>query len=228
MATKTGSSGSKSDTPPRDDEGRFREDRRGRTSARRDSEGRFRSAFNWGGGQTGALAAAAVAGAAVGLAANFGRKFLIQGMGAAAGDWADALAAEHQATLAIFDKIEATDDSQTTTRSHLLMKLKYALTKHAHQEESVIYPALREANSAYEADALNSEHGYVKTYLYELETMANDSPEWLARVRDFRSMIQEHMRMEEDEVFPKFRNSLSEAQNAKLTAMMNKEGFKMA
>ncbi len=192
------------------------------------NNGRNRSAFGWGSSQTGALAAAAVAGAAVGLAANFGRKFLVQGMGAAAGDWADALAAEHQATLAIFDKIEATEDNQTTTRSHLLMKLKYALTKHAHQEESVIYPALREANSAHDADALNSEHGYVKTYLYELETMPNDSPEWLARVRDFRSMIQEHMRMEEDEVFPKFRNSLSEEQNAKLTAMMNKEGFKMA
>jgi len=229
MATKTGSRSGRSDTPPRDSEGRFREDRRGgRTNAKRDSEGRFRSAFSWGGGQTGALAAAAVAGAAVGLAANFGRKFLVQGMGATAGDWADALAAEHQATLAIFDKIEATDDDQTSTRSHLLTKLKYALTKHAHQEESVIYPALREANSAHDADALNSEHGYVKTYLYELETMANDSPEWLARVRDFRSMIQEHMRMEEDEVFPKFRNSLSEEQNAKLTAMMNKEGFKMA
>ena len=186
------------------------------------------SAFSWGRGQTGAIAAAAVAGAAVGLAANFGRKFLIQGMGSAAGDWADVLTAEHQAALAIFDKIEATDDDQTTTRSHLLMKLKYALTKHAHQEESVIYPALREANSAHDADALNAEHGYVKTYLYELETMPNDSAEWLARVRDFRSMIKEHMRMEEDEVFPKFRNSLSEEQNSKLTAMMNKEGFKLA
>jgi hemerythrin superfamily protein len=210
MATKTGSRTRRSE------------------SSSSGSNGRNRSAFSWGSGQTGALAAAAVAGAAVGLAANFGRKFLVQGMGAMAGDWADALAAEHQATLAIFDKLEATSDDQTTTRSHLLMKLKYALTKHAHQEESVIYPALREANSAHDADALNSEHGYIKTYLYELETMPNDSPEWLARVRDFRSMIQEHMRMEEDEVFPKFRNSLSEEQNAKLTAMMNKEGFKIA
>ncbi|HWT13251.1 MAG TPA: hemerythrin domain-containing protein [Allosphingosinicella sp.] len=192
------------------------------------SRSRSGSAFSWGGGQTGVLAAAAVAGAAVGFAANYGRKFLVQGMGAAAGDWADALKAEHQATLALFDKIEATSDTQTTTRSHLLMKLKYALGKHAHQEENVIYPALREANSAHDADALNSEHGYIKTYLYELETMANDSPEWLARVRDFRSMIQEHMRMEEDEVFPAFRNSLSEEQNARLTAMMNKEGLKMA
>ena len=211
MATKTGSRSMQAERQSRDSEGRFTD-----------------SAFSWGRGQTGAIAAAAVAGAAVGLAANFGRKFLIQGMGSAAGDWADVLTAEHQAALAIFDKIEATDDDQTTTRSHLLMKLKYALTKHAHQEESVIYPALREANSAHDADALNAEHGYVKTYLYELETMPNDSAEWLARVRDFRSMIKEHMRMEEDEVFPKFRNSLSEEQNSKLTAMMNKEGFKLA
>ena len=149
MATKTGSRSRQAERQSRDSEGRFTD-----------------SAFSWGRGQTGAIAAAAVAGAAVGLAANFGRKFLVQGMGSAAGDWADVLTAEHQAALAIFDKIEATDDDQTTTRSHLLMKLKYALTKHAHQEESVIYPALREANSAHDADALNAEHGYVKTYLY--------------------------------------------------------------
>ena len=214
MATRTRSRSSRAETQKRDDEGRFER-----------SNG---SAFRWGGGQTGVLAAAAVAGAAVGFAANYGRKMLVQGMGAAAGDWADALKAEHEATLALFDKIEATTDDQTWVRSHLLMKLKYALDKHAHQEENVIYPALREANSAHDADALNAEHGYVKTYLYELETIPNDSPEWLARVRDFRSMIQEHMRMEEDEVFPKFRNTLSEEQNAKLSAMMNKEGMKMA
>jgi hemerythrin superfamily protein len=186
------------------------------------------SAFRWSSAQTGVLAAAAMAGAAVGFAANYGRKMLIQGMGAAAGDWFDTLRAEHQATLTLFDKIEATTDDQTSARSQLLAKLKYALGKHAHQEENVIYPALREANSAHDADALNSEHGYVKTYLYELERMANDSPEWLARVRDFRTMIQEHMRMEEDEVFPAFRNLLTEEQNARLSAMMTKEGLKMA
>jgi hemerythrin-like domain-containing protein len=214
MATRTRSRSSQNET--------------GNRSGGDRSAGSGGSAFRWGSAQNGALAAAAVAGAAVGLAANYGRKFLIQGMGAAAGDWADALKAEHEAALSIFDKIEATSDDQTSARSHLLAKLKYALDKHAHEEENVIYPALREANSAHDADALNSEHGYVKTYLYELETMPNDSAEWLARVRDFRSMIQEHMRMEEDEVFPKFRDTLSEEQNAKLSAMMNKEGVKMA
>ena len=187
-----------------------------------------KSAFSWGNGNTGVLLGAAMAGAAVGIAANVGRKLMVQMTGAAAGDWFDALKAEHAATLAIFDKIEATDDSQTMMRSHLLTKLKYALTKHAHEEEAVIYPALRRANSAHDADALNSEHGYVKTYLYELETMAKDSPEWLARVGDFRSMVEEHIRMEEEEVFPAFRETMSEEQNKRLTALMNKEGFKMA
>ena len=194
------------------------------------SSGGGGSAFSFGGGNNaGVLIGAAVAGAAVGLAANVGRKLFVQfGAGGMAGDWFDALKAEHQVTLAIFDKIEATSDDQTTARSHLLAKLKYALIKHAHQEETVVYPALRQANLTHDADALNAEHGYVKTYLYELENLANDSPEWLARVRDFRTMIQEHMRMEEDEVFPAFRSQLSEDQNAKLTATMNKEGFKMA
>jgi hemerythrin superfamily protein len=182
----------------------------------------------WGGGNAGVIAGAALAGAAIGMAANVGRKLFVQFSSGATGDWLDALKAEHRATLALFDKIEATDDSQTMMRAHLLTKLKYALDRHAVEEENVIYPALREANLAHDADALNGEHGYVKTYLYELETMPKDSPDWLARIRDFRTMIHEHMRMEEDEVFPSFRQSLSPTQNARLTAMMNKEGFKVA
>jgi hemerythrin superfamily protein len=181
-----------------------------------------------GNGNAGVIAGAALAGAAIGIAANVGRKLFVQFSSGAAGDWLDALKAEHQAALALFDKIEATDDSQTMMRSHLLTKLKYALDRHAVEEENVIYPALREANLAHDADALNSEHGYVKTYLYELETLPKGNPDWLARVRDFRAMIHEHMRMEEEEVFPGFRQSLSPEQNARLTSMMNKEGFKAA
>lgn len=223
MATKTGSKQSNRTRSNAANNG-------GNPNQKRDDEGRFteRSAFSWGGGNAGILAGAALAGAAVGLAANFGRKFLLQMPAAATGDWFEALKAEHKATLALFDQIEATDDSQTTLRATLLMKLKYALTKHAHEEETVIYPALRQANSAHDADALNAEHGYVKTYLYELETMTKDSPEWLTRVRDFRAMIQEHIRMEEEEVYPAFKAVLSETQNAKLTSLVNKEGFKMA
>jgi hemerythrin-like domain-containing protein len=190
--------------------------------------GGAQSAFGWDRGSTGVLVGAAVAGAALGLAANMGRKLLVQAASGATGDWVDALATEHKLALAIFDKIEDTSDDQTAVRTALLAKLKYALSKHAIQEEMVIYPALRQANFQVDADHLGEEHGYVKTYLYELATMPKDSPEWLARVRDFRSMIEAHMREEEDDIFPTFRARMSDDQNAELTTRMNKEGFMYA
>jgi hemerythrin superfamily protein len=199
-----------------------------RSSSRSDSRSGDRKLFDWNGDNAGVLIGAAMAGVAAGLAANVGRKLFVQFGASPGGDWLDALKAEHEMALAIFDKIEATEDDQTMMRSHLLHKLKYALTKHALEEENVVYPALRQANETEEADELNSDHGYVKTYLYELENMPNDDPQWIARVRDFRAMIEEHMREEENDIFPRLRSMLSDEQNAKLTSAMNKEGFKFA
>ena len=67
---------------------------------------------------TGAIVGAAVAGAAVGVAATIGRKLFVQFASGAAGDWLEALKAEHQAALALLDKLQATDSSQTMIRSH--------------------------------------------------------------------------------------------------------------
>src|SRR3954469_14901951 len=132
-----------------------------RSTSGRSSEGR--SAFQFS-ENTGPIIAAALGGAAIGLAANYGRKFLMQSMEAAAGDWDEILAAEHDVALAVFDKMLATDSSQTFKRKMLLMKLTHALDKHAHAEEMIVYPALREANEVADADALESEHGYIKTF----------------------------------------------------------------
>ena len=81
-----------------------------------------RSAFSWG-ESAGPVLGAALAGVAIGMAANYGRKFIMQGMEAAAGDWDEILAAEHDMALAIFDKMLATDETQTFKRKMLLMKL---------------------------------------------------------------------------------------------------------
>src|SRR3954470_21061378 len=116
-----------------------------RGSSSSESNRRDRSAFSWG-DNAGPLLGAALAGAAIGFAANYGRKALMQGLEAAAGDWDEILAAEHDIALTIFDKMLATDETQTFKRKMLLMKLTHALDKHAHQEEMVVYPALREAN----------------------------------------------------------------------------------
>ena len=176
----------------------------------------------------GALIGAAVAGLAVGLAANLGRKAVVQGMTASAGNWSDGLKAEHAATMVIFDALEKTDESQTTKRKTLLMQLKHALSKHAFEEENVVYPAMREHGLTEEADHLNHDHGYVKQFLFDLTEMERDNSQWIAKVREFRKQLEEHVREEEDELFPKLEDALSEAGNAHVTAAMNKEGFKVA
>jgi len=186
-----------------------------------------RSAFSWGDG-AGPVIAAALGGVAIGLAANYGRKALMQGLEAAAGDWDEILATEHDLALAVFDKMLATDESQTFKRKMLLMKLTHALDKHAHQEEMVVYPALREANEKADADQLEGEHGYIKTFIYELKNMGPSAPNWLEKVREFRALVSKHAHMEEEEVFPSFKESMTDEQNRKVTGLVNADGFWMA
>lgn len=197
---------------------------RSRGSAGNNGTGGNKSAFSWSDNAP-VLIGAAFAGAAIGLAANFGRKFVTQAVSGLTGDWDEVLATEHDMTVAIFDKMLATDSSQTWKRGMLLMQLTHALDKHAHEEEMVIYPALREANETVDADHLNEEHGYIKTFLYELGEMGPSHMGWLDKVREFRALVLQHAKMEEEQVFPRFKQSLDDEQNAKITALVNKDGF---
>lgn len=198
------------------------------TTLERDDKGRFKSANESSGRNYGLLGAAAAGGAALGVLAMLGRKAAVQAPSAMAKDWAEALKLEHKAVRKIFDGLEATDESATAKRNILLAQLKHALAKHDVEEGNVIYPALREAGYADAADQLTKEHGYVKQYLYDLETMSTGSPDWIAKVREFRADIEKHMEEEENDLFPKLKAKLSEEKNKALAATMNKEGFKVA
>ena len=185
-----------------------------------------KSAFTW--GSPGAIAGAALGGAAFAIAANLGRKFAVQAVSAVKGNWAASLAAEHKIVLTLFDKALATDDSQTKTRRFLLMQIGHALDKHAYAEEHVVYPALREENDKADADQLELDHGEVKTFLYRLGNMAADAPEWLATMREFRESVAAHAKLEEDVIFPRLRASISDTLDARITHEVNAAGFMMA
>ena len=167
-------------------------------------------------------------GLATGLLANLVRKAVVQAPTVFAGEWDEALAAEHKATLAIFDLLEKTTDNQAGRRSFLLMQLKHALGKHALQEENAVYAMMRDRGATEAADHLNHEHGYVKQFLFDLTEMSRGDAGWLPKLCEFRTMIEEHMREEEQELFPRLKAQLSQEQNKHLTLQMNKEGLKLA
>jgi len=181
-----------------------------------------------GGAGTGTMLGVAAAGLAAGLVANLGRKAAVQSPSLMAGDWFEALKLEHKVALGLLDQIAKTKDTQTAKRSMLLMQLKHALAKHAFTEENVIYPALREWGDKADADALNHEQGYHKQYLYELDGIDRASPEFVIKAADFRADLNAHITEEEEKIFPQIHAALSPEKNKALTAMANKEGFKLA
>ena len=199
-------------------------------ATRSDSNSRSRntqSAFSWS-DNTGPLIGAAIAGAGIAVAAHFGRKAIMQGMEASVGDWDEMLKQDHDEIRGLLDQITSTDSSQTWKRSMLLMKLAHKLDKHSYEEETVIYPALRHDDDVVQADQLDTEHGHVKTFIFELKQMEADSSEWIEKIRELRDSLNQHMEMEEREVFPSLKRDAGEDRNSKLTMMVNKAGFMMA
>jgi hemerythrin superfamily protein len=152
----------------------------------------------------------------------------MQGPSLAAGDWVDALTAEHRMVQTAFDKLLATSNSEMMKREMLLTKIAYALTKHAIEEENVIYPALAEAGRTEQSHHLTQDHAEVKTFIYDLRRIPSSDTRWLDTAREFHAQLLKHMREEEEDIFPSFRAALPREENTKLTRMMNWEGFKVA
>ena len=168
------------------------------------------------------------AGLLLGLLANPARKLAVQAPTMLKGAWDEALAAEHKATLAVFDLAEKTSTADTTRRSVHLMQIKHMIGKHSFQEENVVYATMRQRGLLEQAQHLNEDHGVVKQLLFELTMMAKDDARWLETVRKLRGALEEHMAEEENDHFPKLRAALSEQENADLASAMNKEGLKLA
>lgn len=176
----------------------------------------------------GAVLASAAFGFLAGLAASPARKLAIQGTEAMAGDWVAILTAEHRALEKAFDALIATHDRETAKRQGLLLKIAFALNKHAIEEENVVYPAIRKKDRD-AAGNLVADHAEVKALLSELQYGLDKSdPLWLATVHSLRDRVHAHARLEEESVFPRIREALTEPENAALTRQMNWEGLKVA
>jgi len=166
--------------------------------------------------------------AAGALLANPARKLAMQGAEALiTRDWVEALTLEHRAVQKIFDTLLQTTEADAGKRKAMLASIDHALTKHSLQEELVIYPALRRIDEE-QAQHLYHDHFEVKTFLSELQfDIEANSPAWIVRLREFKSTLDEHIREEEEDIFPSFRARMSDAENAQLTKHMHLQGVKV-
>jgi hemerythrin superfamily protein len=136
----------------------------------------------------------------------------------------EALAQDHQKALALFDRIEATEDSATARRHSMLLQLKRMLTAHALAEEDIVYPMLHDdAHRREQAKKLYREHAEVKVRLFELEHKAKGDPSWMEDLRALHRMVRDHAQEEETIEFPKLRAALDEARCTTLLGEVQRE-----
>lgn len=165
--------------------------------------------------------------AGVAAIANLGRKVVTQAPTAMAHDWFEGLVREHEATLAAIDKLMATPAEHPQRRAVQLAAIKHMIAKHALQEENVIYPMIAR-DGAEAAGELNKDHGEVKAMLFELTRLDKTDPAFATTLAQLRSALEEHMREEEEVLFPALRERLSPDENRKLTRAMNMAGVMVA
>lgn len=136
----------------------------------------------------------------------------------------ELLKTDHEKVSGIFERIEATDDADNGSRQALFAQVKSELEVHTHIEETIFYPALKQAAETREivVEAI-SEHQEVKDLLAEITGLSTDSDEWSDKIADLKEAVEHHVEEEEGEMFDKARDVLSRQQIDELGERMAAE-----
>jgi len=128
---------------------------------------------------------------------------------------------DHKKVAGIFEKLEPTTERGVKTREELFAQLKSELDVHAWVEETIFYPALKEADETHDIVLEGyEEHKVVKTLLAELDSLAKDKEEWGAKLKVLQENVEHHVEEEEGEMFKNARKVLTGAQAEELGARM--------
>jgi hemerythrin superfamily protein len=121
------------------------------------------------------------------------------------------LKADHKKVAGILEKLDETTERGVKTREELFTQLKTELDIHTRIEETIFYPALKDADETRDITLeAFEEHKVVKTLLGELESLGKDEEEWTAKFAVLKENIEHHVEEEEGEMFAKARKVLGE------------------
>jgi iron-sulfur cluster repair protein YtfE (RIC family) len=133
----------------------------------------------------------------------------------------ELLKQDHQKVSGIFEKLEPTTERGVKTREELFAQLKQELDIHARIEETIFYPAIKEAKETRDITLeAYEEHNVVKQLLAELDELSKDDETWGAKLKVLKENVEHHVEEEEEEMFPSAKEVLSPAQIEELGARM--------
>ena len=172
-------------------------------------------------------AGVAALGLVAGLALSRTKRAALKAGMALTGDWEKQLKREHRSLRKFLKGMVDSQLGDTVERASLLASTDELLTRHALEEEKVIYPALRQAGAGEAVDLLFAEHAEMKTRLRGLQEMSFEDALWGERAADLRKLLLRHIHAEED-MFPLLRELGDDARNKTLTTLVRREAVRLS
>ena len=128
-------------------------------------------------------------------------------------DACELLDADHLAVKHLFVEYGrlayAPNASESSVRAAIAMTMCNELSMHAQIEEEIFYPALRQAvpNAADVLDEAEEEHQQAKALIAQIRDLGMTDPTMDQLVADLARAIEDHVKEERDELFPKARSA---------------------
>ncbi|MEG4169367.1 MULTISPECIES: hemerythrin domain-containing protein [unclassified Microcoleus] len=120
----------------------------------------------------------------------------------------EIISMDHRKADTLFMEIASTDDPQKL--QEFFGQLYKDLSVHAEAEEQVVYPAIRSYYS--NTQELYDEQAEMKQMLAKIKSMNPSSSDFKAQIKQLQAAVKDHVKEEENDMFPQIRRNLSEAQ----------------
>lgn len=120
----------------------------------------------------------------------------------------ELLKADHKKVAELFDQLES---ARGKAKLDVFRQIKSELELHTHIEETIFYPVLEKPGETHDLTLkAYEEHKVVKTLLAELAGARSASDEWQAKAKVLRENVEHHVDEEENELFDKADDALSD------------------
>jgi hemerythrin-like domain-containing protein len=117
------------------------------------------------------------------------------------------LKADHDKVRELLQELEEATEKNGDSASELMETIQNELKVHTQIEEEIFYPAFRDAASKKDESKLYyeavEEHHVVDMVLPEIEAAESGSPEFAAKAKVLKDLVEHHAEEEEKEMFPK-------------------------
>jgi hemerythrin superfamily protein len=129
---------------------------------------------------------------------------------------------DHKTVNALFKEFEKSKQASSATKRRLVDQILTELTAHAYIEETIFYPAAREAAPDTKDHVLESveEHHVVAWLLAELKNLDPTHETFDAKVTVLIENVRHHVEEEEKEWFPEVRKAMGRTRLAELGEQM--------